>query len=230
MNMARKPKKQVVWRDITPHKLLPKQPTPKVSKFLFIKKIISFFSKAIRKIISKFSKKKFVISGAICLIIITLGIGYYFLKPSSAKAIKTTKPTQQTTFTIENLESGTPKYSTVLPTGKNISSLGGWKRVSPSTADPVYAYADKIDNVPISVSEQPLPDSFKTDTANQVEQLAENFNATKKITVDDTIIYLGSSTDGPQSVIVNKGDLLILIKSELKIENTSWANYVSSLQ
>ena len=230
MNIAGKPKKQVIWRDITPHKLLPKQPPAKIAKLLFVKKSLSSFGKAIRKIISKFSKKKIVISGTICVLLIAIGIGCYVFKPSQAKIAKPTKTVQQTTFTIDKLESGTPDYSTVLPTDKNISSLGGWKRVSPSTADAVYAYADKIDNVPISVSEQPLPDNFKTDTANQVEQLAENFNATQKITVGDTIIYLGSSTDGPQSVILNKSNLLILIKSESKIENASWASYVSSLQ
>lgn len=124
----------------------------------------------------------------------------------------------------------TPSYETALPKGKSISELGGWKRVSPPKNDPVFAFTDTIDGVPISVSEQPLPQSFKTDTGNQVAQLAQKFSATDKLEAGGTTVYIGTSSKGPQSVIFAKNNVLILIKSEKKITDTSWAAYAQSLQ
>jgi len=122
-----------------------------------------------------------------------------------------------------------PQYKTVLPGGKSISELGGWTRVSPPDKDPVFAYTDKINNVSIGVSQQPLPQSFKTDTASHVTDLAKKYNATTEITTSDTVAYLGTSTKGPQSVIFTKKGLLILIKSQKKIDNAAWKDYIESL-
>lgn len=122
-----------------------------------------------------------------------------------------------------------PTYQTVLPKGKTISELGGWNRVSPPKNDPVFAYADTIDGVVISVSQQPLPQSFKNDTDNQVAELAKKFNATDKLNADSLSVYIGTSVKGPQSVIFASDNLLILIKSEKKISDASWTKYAESL-
>lgn len=120
-------------------------------------------------------------------------------------------------------------YQTILPSGKTITDLGGWQRVSPPESDPVYAYTDTIKGVSVSVSQQPLPDSFKDDADTQVTDLAKKFNATAQIDSDGVIVYIGTSAKGPQSVIFTKNDLLILIKSQQKISDTDWANYIASL-
>lgn len=122
-----------------------------------------------------------------------------------------------------------PNYTTVLPKEKSIDQLGGWKRVSPPEKDAVFAFNDMVDKVPISVSEQPLPATFKNDINGQVADLAQKFNATNKIDAGGTTVYIGTSSKGPQSVIFTKNNVLILIKSEKKIEDTAWASYVQSL-
>lgn len=122
-----------------------------------------------------------------------------------------------------------PMYKTVLPSGRPINTLGGWKRISPPKNDPVYAYADTIGGVVISVSQQPLPKSFVGDIDNQVAELAKKFNASDKITAGDTKAYIGTSSKGPQSVIFTKDNLLILIKSQKKLNNKTWTKYIASL-
>lgn len=122
-----------------------------------------------------------------------------------------------------------PSFQTILPSGQSITSLGGWHRVTPPGEDPVFAYSDTIDNVPISVSEQPLPDAFKRDIPSAVADLAKQYNATAKLKAGDTVVYVGTSAKGPQSTILTKHNLLILIKSKSQVDNSSWTDYVNSL-
>lgn len=123
-----------------------------------------------------------------------------------------------------------PAYQTTLPKGKDIEDLGGWKRVSPAKEAPVFAYMDKIDDVTISVSQQPLPESFKSNPDAQVAELAKKFNATNKIETAGITAYIGTSSKGPQSVIFTHNNLLMLMKSVSHVNDASWAAYIESLK
>ena len=126
---------------------------------------------------------------------------------------------------LENLE-----YQTVLPAEKSITDLGGWKRVSPPDGDPVYAYTDTLSGVAISVSQQPLPESSQGNTSQALADIAKNLNATTKLSGTDTEAYVGTNSKGPQSVVFTKNYLLILIKSQDKISDASWAQYIKTLR
>ncbi len=178
----------------------------------------------LKKRLSGASKWSLAIMAVLCVAIIAAAI-YFVSWPihSNASNSDATRATQP-------LTRGTPNYATILPTGKSAAQLGGWTRISPVNRDPVYAYLDKIGTVHITVSEQPLPANFMTDTATQVAQLAENFSATEKFTAGNTTVYIGTSAQGPQSVILTKHGLLILIKSTQVLTNNQWAAYVNTLQ
>lgn len=118
---------------------------------------------------------------------------------------------------------GSPEYPTALPEGKSAEDLGGWKRVSPPGDDPVFAYTDSIDDITISVSQQPIPDGL------DIAELARSYSATTTLDVKGTDVYIGTSAQGPQSVILSKNGLLILIKSQYKIPEDSWVEYIASL-
>jgi len=134
-----------------------------------------------------------------------------------------------TSQVLAQRDASDPSFQTILPSGQSITSLGGWHRVTPSGEDPVFAYSDTIDSVPVSVSEQPLPDTFKRDIPSAVADLAKQYNATVKLKAGDTAVYIGTSVKGPQSTILTKHNLLILIKSKSQIDNSSWTDYVNSL-
>ena len=216
-----------IWQDIIPASSLPK---PQKTKFFsrFKKTSAKHLNLVVKKPKKRISKKRLIIRliiVAICLILAC--VGYKLLIIDKAKG---TSDNTKTTYTAEDLTKGMPNYSTVLPAGKTISELGGWTRVSPSDSDEVYTFIDTINGVTVRVSEQPLPDNLKTDTANQIENMANNINATSKITVGNIIAYIGTSANGPQSVIFAKNDILILITSTTVISNDHWANYINSLQ
>lgn len=124
--------------------------------------------------------------------------------------------------------SDTPTYTTITPADKTAGTVT-WKRVSPPKSDPVFAYADKVANVAIIVSQQPVPDGFKDDVDGKTAELAKGFGATTKIDAGDVKVYVGTSSDGPQSAIFVKNNLLVLIKSQSKIGNEDWANYIKAL-
>jgi|GEM_PF-1296447 len=172
-------------------------------------------------------RRKIVIAAAV---IVVVHIGYQALFGPKTPATPSSKSNTSATATpTPKLSKGTPTYKTMLPAGKTIQSLGGWTRVSPPNRNPVYAYVDKLGGIQIDVSEQPLPANLKNDD-NAVEQLAQGFNATDKISAGGSVAYIGTSSNGPQSVIFVKNNLLILMKSVSPASDALWAAYINSLQ
>ncbi len=161
-----------------------------------------------------FNKIPLVIAGGILLLVVA-GL---LLWHTFAKADHTSKD-----------HASTPTYQTISPGGQSVSQLGGWRRVSPPNSQPVYAYDDSIGGVSISVSQQPLPSSFATNTDEKIAQLAKSYNATNKLATGDTTVYIGTSAKGPQSVIFTKNNLLVLIKSQSAVNDQAWKQYIIGL-
>ncbi len=153
---------------------------------------------------------------------------FFVLTPFFSKKAELTK--KGVTSEVLNKKTEKPTYPTLVPEGKNIDDLGGWQRVSPPEASPVFAFVDQINGVQVNVSEQPLPESFKKNTSESISKLAEQFTANEKLTVEGLTAYIGTSEKGPQSVIFAKGDLLVLLKSSDKIPSEIWGVYVASLK
>lgn len=159
--------------------------------------------------------KKLVIVAGAALVVALIAIGFALLQSGNTEVEKA--PIVEDTG-----------FQTVLPAGKTIKELGGWERISPLNTASVFAYADTIDDISISVSQQPLP--FSGDIDGQVGQLAAAYSATNTLDASGTKVYIGTSAKGPQSTIFSKNGLLILIKSQANINNESWTRYISSLQ
>lgn len=162
-----------------------------------------------------FGKKTTILTGVVIVVAVAGFVGLQYRRPGAPEA---------------HAISGEPEYQTVLPDGKRASELGGWKRISPPGKDPVFAYADKIGQIPVSVSEQPLPTAFKDNIDDQMASLAEKFSATDKLDAAGTTVYVGTSVKGPQSALFAKDGLLIMIKSEKKISDAAWKSYAASLR
>lgn len=125
----------------------------------------------------------------------------------------------------------TPDYQTVLPARTTIDELGGWRKLDPPSGEPLYVYLDTIDGVDITVSQQLLPRNFMENTRQQVADFAKSFGANSEISIDGgDKLYVGTSAQGPQSAVLIKNGLLILIKSQQKIDDASWKRYAESLE
>lgn len=162
---------------------------------------------------------------AICIIALAAFGGYQLLTDNLSRSL-----VGGDASAAARLKKGNPEYNTILPANKTIEQLGGWTRISPPDRNPVFAYVDRVGNATLSVSQQPLPDNLKGDTTTQVTELAQGFKATEKFSSGSTTVHIGSSADGPQSIIFSKNNLLILIKSSARLDNNLWAEYVNSLR
>jgi hypothetical protein len=115
-------------------------------------------------------------------------------------------------------------YKTVLPAGSSIESLGGWKMSKPVDSETLYSYDDKINDTTVRVTQQLAPANMN------LSEVAKNFNATEVVKmINGSEIYLGTSVKGPQYAIFAMDNLLIFIKSENKLDNQSWLDYIQSL-
>jgi len=160
-------------------------------------------------------KRKVVIIGSIVTVVaaIAISIGVYQGHLSHAE-----------------LERIAPSFTAVLPTGQTIDNLGGWQKLTPPQGDPFYVFVDNINGVSINVSQQPLPKEFVVNPYQHISDLAKGYNANTQLKAGDTVLYVGSSANGPQSVIFTKNGLLILIKSWSALSNGDWITYVKALK
>lgn len=126
--------------------------------------------------------------------------------------------------------STTPTYTTLLPAGKSIQQLGGWRQGSPGSQDVAYAYRDMLDGSPIIVNEQKLPDSWLVDPEPHVADLAKKSNATDTLSAGGTTVHIANSDTGAQSLVFTKSGLLVLIYAPQKHSDATWILYIASLK
>ena len=93
----------------------------------------------------------------------------------------------------------------------------------------VFSYNDTLAGIPVTVSQQKMPDSFKLDPQGSVETLAKKFNATTPIDAGDTKAFAGKSSQGPQSVIFHKNGNLIFIYAGQEISKENIITYIKIL-
>ena len=155
------------------------------------------------------------------VVIILLASGYFIYKSQSEQP--------GVSSNNNSVAVSGPDFKTLVPDGKTVQLLGGWKLVSPPGKPPTYAFNDKINDIEISVSQSVLPEQDQTDPDKKVTEIAKSFNATKKLQTRYSTVYMGNSAKGPQSLIFVKNNTLILIKSADVISDESWEKYIDSL-
>lgn len=121
-----------------------------------------------------------------------------------------------------------PEYKTLAPNGDVTDTTS--QKINYDASKKVASFTDKIDGYEVTVSMQPIPDTFKPAIGDNVKKVAEQFSATTVLAVDNGAAYLGTSPKGPQSFVGYRGDLLVFMKSETKIVDRSWADYFNSLK
>jgi hypothetical protein len=166
----------------------------------------------------KFTRKRLIIGGVACLMLIgSIGI----LKAVVGKDAAVTTG-------VLGEAAKEPEFKTVLPEGNAEATSS--KKIAYDPKRKVASFTDTINGVDITVSQQPLPESFESDPSGQLKKVAENFNAKKEIKAGGLTAYIGTSAKGPQSVVFVRGDLLIFLFSQREIPDQIWGTYILSLE
>jgi hypothetical protein len=172
-------------------------------------------------------KNKKIVIPATCGFILLFGLINFW--PGSS-ADKSSSGVQGETSTTSIETDVSPEFNIVYPQDKNKEDVGSVAKISPPGAPPTYAYVDNIEGKEVQVSQQQLPDRFKTNQDAEFKEFATNFSANTRVDGDSFTAYLGISVDGQQSVVMIKDDLLILLKSKQPIVAETWSTYLSNLQ
>lgn len=207
-----KPKKVKLTLDLT----LPNVKLPKATN-------LPIFKKAMAKVRSLKSRPKLVViaSAASLTIIAVILVGSNTLINKE----KLDKPRSEEVLSQSVKE---PEFATILPEGSKDQTNDG--KIGYDEQKEVASFRDKIGIVEIVVSQQPLPEKFKSDPETELLKLAESFSAKEVIVPSNPKAYLGTSAKGPQTVIFYRNDLLVFIQSASKIDKDDWTDYIRSLR
>lgn len=125
----------------------------------------------------------------------------------------------------EEFPQESPQFELVFPSGRQESDYEV-VRSNPEGKEISYTYLDWFrDGDPIfRVTQQQIPKDFN------LARVAEGFQATQVIQVNETMVYHGySERGGIQYLIFEKNDLLVLIRSPQRFSDDTWASYVASM-
>ena len=92
----------------------------------------------------------------------------------------------------------------------------------------VAVYSIKLKDRNLVVSQQLLPEGFKSDPTSRLKTLAETIYAKDAIAGKNSTAYLGTSIKGPQTLVFVTNELLVFIKSDGKIDNDQWRTLLDS--
>jgi hypothetical protein len=232
-NMPDKPLKQEISDATKSIKKSIKQTTKKTSQYASVQQTTEGRSLVVKlpKKQKKYSKNKLpkiIIISVVATILVGIGAWIYFQAIDKQQTAESNNNQQTSKPVVET--NVTPDFPVLTPFGAGVADLGGFANISPDGAPPVYTFTDSISGVPIKVSQQLIPDAFRSDRDAKLKDLATQFNANEQILVDENPAYIGTSEDGVQSVVYIKGENLVLIASDNIISNADWLKYLGNLK
>lgn len=175
--------------------------------------------------LKKLSRKHYIIASASLLLIIAgivVGNKYFFNdKPQAGEVAGTNNQGSSEVTTPTN----DPKFSIIKPQGREIPK----EKIIYDSKRNFTKFDDEINGVPITVSQQPMPDAFKADPKAGAAKIAKNFGTTDSFMFDDIELNYGQDEKGPQTMIFTKKDLLIFIMTSQQVDKEGLKVYAGNL-
>jgi len=173
------------------------------------------------------NRKSMAVSAGALFLVFFLGLNIVSIFRDSRPTISSTSVMGETSDAIQL--DVKPTFQLLYPNNKDRDAYSGVAKINPPGTPDAFVYVDRIEGIEIQVTQQELPDRFKTNQEQEFREFALNFAATVEIKGDNFTAYIGTSAQGPQSVVAIKDNLLILIKSTTGISPDSWSKYIDSL-
>lgn len=181
----------------------------------------------------KFILKHWIIIGSAAIVVAFLAVafGVFYDRKTSTNSPTTKVLSAVNSSNQQTLPREKPSFTILYPGGNTSEIIGDLVRSSPSGSAPAYRFYDKIGDVVISVTQQEIPESFKSNIEEQLEKLARDFQANNVIVIDGSKIYHGrKESSNEQSLILTKANRLIFIIAEKALSDDSWVGYITNLR
>lgn len=190
------------------------------------KKSRNYFSKSKLSIGNHKKQVAFVV----VLLVVLLAVAFGFSVIGNNNATETLGESTSSQDNSGGIFTSDPSFKVLAPVGKPLEQLRAVERKSPD-GDTIYTFSDTLENNTIEVTQQTLPEDLKKDQENKLFEIAQSFNMTNVIQVNESKIYHGLNDElKSQSLVLIKNGNLVFITSPQKISDDQWANYFLSLQ
>ena len=191
----------------------------KRAKFLFAPLLLPL------KLIARSSSKQRLAFGTVAICAVAGFFIYSNVLQKDKKEVQGANTSQDLSSGDDIVPSKDIKFDMVLPRGRDIPQ----DKIFYDAKRNFARYDDEINAVKASISQQPLPETFKDNPDDNVKRIAADFAATEKLSIDNQNMYYGRDENGPQTLILTKKGVLIFINTPKLVEIEALKLYAYNL-
>lgn len=97
-------------------------------------------------------------------------------------------------------------------------------------AKKVLGYTTQYNNAVLTISQQQLPETFKS-SPGELARVAKNIQANTSVETQKGLVYVATDeASQAQTAVFTTDDVLIFVRSDKKLDETEWKFYVNQLQ
>lgn len=172
-------------------------------------------------------KKIAIITGIVVAVAIIGLVARHFIDQSLTRHRESQAAHQAAAATTPTLSK--PNFIPVVPQSEASLASVGPKSAYDGTRN-TYSYSDTFQGTSLTVSQQPVPASFKSATA-AITTVAKSLGAATPVLANNGTGYLATDTkSGSQTVVFALNDVLIFVQSPFKHSAADWASYLGTLK
>jgi hypothetical protein len=203
------------------------EPATKAAKQAFAKACVAA-KDAVSNIPRQYPRK--VVVGAIVFAVLLAGTGAG-LKTKDVLAERHAVAAAKAITDKAKLAATSPAFTPITPAKDTATATTSTKtQIAFDATRNVYSFSDSFKGNNLVVSQQPIPDKFKSG-AEAVNSIAASLSAKQSTPVDGGVAYIASDAkSGSQTVVFTKNDLLIFIQSPFRHDASDWKTYIDTFK
>ncbi len=147
--------------------------------------------------------------------------------------IETGEKTDQSVAGTSTNSTADPNAPTNEPLFEIIKPAGRELKKEDVIFDPQRKFAkftDEINGIPAIISQQPLPEIYRTNPADGAAKIAKDFGASELISVDGQQVYFGQDEKGPMTMIFAKNGNLVFVSTTKAVDKEALKVYVGNFE
>jgi len=134
--------------------------------------------------------------------------------------------TSTKTSTDATAPTNEPLFDIVKPAGRDLKK----EEVFFDPQRKFAKFTDDVNGIPTIVSQQPIPEIYKTNPADGAAKIAKDFGAAELISIDGQQVYFGQDEKGPMTMIFAKNGNLVFVSTTKAVDKEALKVYVGNFE